>query len=217
MTPVWHCDKIVGQQTHYEIVIMLTTRQKELFDFIKSYIDTHSISPSFDEMKEALGLRSRSGVFRLLDEIEQKGFIRRYPLKSRAIEISPNIEAFRIHESAEKFNDSALRQIPFCGKLSFEQDSSILDNVQKYFPVAKEFLEDHSFYRAFQIDGNFADHMNLQHNDIVIIEKGGVPGYSDIALFLTSTRRIQLDFYSPHDIRKTIGTLKLMLRHYGTY
>lgn len=65
----------------------LTRRQIEGFDFIKGYIAANGFAPTFDEIGEAIGLRSKSGVFRLLERLEERGAIRRLPDKARGIEL----------------------------------------------------------------------------------------------------------------------------------
>jgi repressor LexA len=67
---------------------MLTKKQYELLLFINQRLNEHGVSPSFDEMKEALGLRSKSGIHRLITGLEERGFIRRLPHRARALEIS---------------------------------------------------------------------------------------------------------------------------------
>src|SRR2546423_2257240 len=66
---------------------MLTTKQKELLVFINSRLQETGVPPSFDEMKEALALQSKSGVHRLIIALEERGFIRPLPHRARAIEI----------------------------------------------------------------------------------------------------------------------------------
>ena len=66
---------------------MLTTKQKELLTFINARLQETGVPPSFDEMKEALALQSKSGVHRLIIALEERGFIRRLPHRARAIEI----------------------------------------------------------------------------------------------------------------------------------
>ena len=66
---------------------MLTTKQKELLVFINARLQETGVPPSFDEMKEALALQSKSGVHRLIIALEERGFIRRLPHRARAIEI----------------------------------------------------------------------------------------------------------------------------------
>ena len=66
---------------------MLTAKQHELIRFIQQRLEETGISPSFEEMKEALDLKSKSGVHRLISALEERGFIRRLPNRARALEI----------------------------------------------------------------------------------------------------------------------------------
>ncbi len=66
---------------------MLTRKQKELLFLIRDRLADDGVSPSFDEMKEALGLKSKSGIHRLITGLEERGFIRRLPHRARALEI----------------------------------------------------------------------------------------------------------------------------------
>lgn len=66
---------------------MLTRKQLELLTFIKTRMDADGVPPSFDEMKEALDLRSKSGIHRLITALEERGFIRRLAHRARALEI----------------------------------------------------------------------------------------------------------------------------------
>ena len=70
---------------------MLTKRQKELFDYLSKYIPTNNISPSFDEMRVAVNLKSKSGIHGLITSLEQRGFIKRLKHKARAMEITKNL------------------------------------------------------------------------------------------------------------------------------
>ncbi len=66
---------------------MLTQKQKELLMFIHARLQEQGVPPSFDEMKEALELRSKSGIHRLITALEERGFIRRLPHRARALEV----------------------------------------------------------------------------------------------------------------------------------
>lgn len=66
---------------------MLTRKQHELLLFIHGHLTENGVSPSFDEMKDALGLKSKSGIHRLITGLEERGFIRRLPHRARALEI----------------------------------------------------------------------------------------------------------------------------------
>ena len=75
---------------------MLTRKQMDLLDFIHKRMQRDGVPPSFDEMKEALDLRSKSGIHRLITALEERGFIRRLPNRARALEV------LRLPESAHK-------------------------------------------------------------------------------------------------------------------
>jgi repressor LexA len=66
---------------------MLTRKQNQLLVYINSYLNRNGVSPSFDEMKDALDLRSKSGIHRLITGLEERGFIRRLPHRARALEV----------------------------------------------------------------------------------------------------------------------------------
>lgn len=66
---------------------MLTRKQYELLLYINDRLNEGGVSPSFDEMKEALGLKSKSGIHRLINALEERGFIRRLPHRARALEV----------------------------------------------------------------------------------------------------------------------------------
>ena len=66
---------------------MLTRKQHELLLYIHKHLGDHGVSPSFDEMKEALNLKSKSGIHRLISGLEERGFIRRLPHRARALEV----------------------------------------------------------------------------------------------------------------------------------
>ena len=66
---------------------MLTAKQHELLRFIQHRLEETGISPSFEEMKDALDLKSKSGVHRLISALEERGFIRRLPNRARALEV----------------------------------------------------------------------------------------------------------------------------------
>ena len=94
---------------------MLTPKQHELLAFIHHRLSDTGISPSFDEMREALDLKSKSGVHRLIGALEEREFIRRLPNRARALEILKLPEGIAESASdaaAPAANDSAPREVP---------------------------------------------------------------------------------------------------------
>src|SRR6202171_654045 len=80
----------IGIERQYQtwgLVEMLTRKQYELLRFISERLKESGVPPSFDEMKDALDLRSKSGIHRLITALEERGFIRRLPNRARAIEV----------------------------------------------------------------------------------------------------------------------------------
>ena len=72
---------------------MLTRKQKELLDFLTAHARENEVPPSFDEMRDALGLASKSGIHRLVSGLEERGYIRRLANRARAIEILKPVSA----------------------------------------------------------------------------------------------------------------------------
>ncbi|MDD3182860.1 MAG: transcriptional repressor LexA [Alphaproteobacteria bacterium] len=89
---------------------MLTRKQKELLFLIRDRVAQDGVPPSFDEMKVALGLRSKSGIHRLITGLEERGFIRRLPHRARALEIlrlPEGREETKVAQVARKVKDAA--------------------------------------------------------------------------------------------------------------
>jgi len=92
---------------------MLTRKQHELLRFIQVRLEDTGISPSFEEMKEALDLKSKSGVHRLISALEERGFIRRLPNRARALEVLKQPENLGSRVPAPKpANDAAKARTP---------------------------------------------------------------------------------------------------------
>lgn len=92
---------------------MLTAKQHELLQFIQRRLEESGISPSFEEMKEALDLKSKSGVHRLISALEERGFIRRLPNRARALEVIKQPEdSVSVPRKAKNDNLAPLNKAP---------------------------------------------------------------------------------------------------------
>src|ERR1700712_847718 len=98
---------------------MLTRKQHELIRFIQTRLEETGVSPSFEEMKDALDLKSKSGVHRLISALEERGFIRRLPNRARALEVlrqpddvTRSIAAARQAITAPALRPAAAKSIP---------------------------------------------------------------------------------------------------------
>src|SRR5919107_369559 len=85
---------------------MLTRKQHELITFIQNRLEETGVSPSFEEMKDALDLKSKSGVHRLISPLEERGFIRRLPNRARALEVLRQPENVTATARAAPANDT---------------------------------------------------------------------------------------------------------------
>lgn len=83
---------------------MLTQKQHELLMLINKRLHEDGVSPSFEEMKEAVGLKSKSGIHRLISALEERGFIRRLPNRARALEV------LRMPEDAGDFSQTSVKE-----------------------------------------------------------------------------------------------------------
>ena len=88
---------------------MLTAKQHELLLFIQRKLEESGISPSFEEMKEALDLKSKSGVHRLISALEERGFIRRLPNRARALEVLRQPEDVAPARAVANANDTVTK------------------------------------------------------------------------------------------------------------
>lgn len=94
---------------------MLTRKQHELICFIEDRLTETGISPSFEEMKEALGLKSKSGVHRLISALEERGFLKRLPNRARALEVTRTAERGQ-DAAAQPAGSGAGNVVPFARK-----------------------------------------------------------------------------------------------------
>jgi repressor LexA len=88
---------------------MLTKKQRELLVFINQRLRATGISPSFDEMKDALNLKSKSGIHRLISGLEERGFIRRLPHRARALEVVKLPEEASLAAERGRFSPTVIR------------------------------------------------------------------------------------------------------------
>lgn len=84
---------------------MITKKQKELYEYLQNYIGLHDIAPSYEEMQDAIGLRSKSGVHRLIKGLEERGYVERLPNRARAIAIKESKKEPRVNHLIWAFLD----------------------------------------------------------------------------------------------------------------
>ena len=108
----------------YDICSMLTKKQKNLLLFINKKIRSTGISPSYEEMKNSLNLKSKSGIHRLISALEERGFIKRLAHKARALEVLKLPETASANDIYNSFSPSVIK-----GGLDFENTKKSLNEI----------------------------------------------------------------------------------------
>lgn len=104
---------------------MLTRKQKELLLLIRDRMAGDGVPPSFDEMKDALGLRSKSGIHRLITGLEERGFIRRLPHRARALEITRLPEGMEARSTRSSSRKARMPALPDMAAIAAAQSISL--------------------------------------------------------------------------------------------
>jgi len=169
---------------------MLTKKQKELFDYLSNYIAKNSISPSFEEMKNAVNLKSKSGIHRLITSLEQRGFIKRLKHKARAMEITKTLtNNFNNINQDKKLNSI---EIPLLGSIAAGDPMEAIENPNEFVTVPSTFLSPHNQFFGLKVNGLSMIDKGICDGDIAIIKKTNSVLNGKIAAVLTRDNEITL-------------------------
>ena len=169
---------------------MLTKKQKELFDYLSNYIAKNSISPSFEEMKNAVNLKSKSGIHRLITSLEQRGFIKRLKHKARAMEITKTLaNNFNDINHDKKLNSI---EIPLLGSIAAGDPMEAIENPNEFVTVPSTFLSPHNQFFGLKVSGLSMIDKGICDGDIAIIKKTNSVLNGKIAAVLTRDNEITL-------------------------
>ena len=181
---------------------MLTRKQHELLMFIHERIKESGVSPSFDEMKEALDLASKSGIHRLITALEERGFLRRLPHRARALEVtklpqqattsapSGGRQAFKpqvvegdrnVQSSQMAANDT--RDLPVLGRIAAGSPIEALEIERDRMQVAESMLGAGEHY-ILEVDGDSMIDAGILHGDYVVIRKTDTAHSGEIVVAL---------------------------------
>ena len=145
---------------------MLTKKQKELLDYITVVNKKFGISPSYDEMKDKLKLKSKSGIHRIISGLEERGFIRKLANKARAIEIIQNNK--NVSPTNEAINK--IIEIPLYGKIAAGTPIEAISNASSYIPTPTNMVNKGEHY-ALEISGESMIGSGINDKDIAIIKR----------------------------------------------
>ena len=177
---------------------MLTAKQRELLLFIDNRLKEAGISPSFDEMREALDLKSKSGVHRLISALEERGFIRRLPNRARALEVlklpetrpSASVTPIRPVTPAPA-ND--VMDIPLHGRIAAGTPIEALQGTES-FAVPAALLGPGEHY-ALEVAGDSMVEEGILDGDFALIRKADTARDGEIVVALIDNEEATLKTY----------------------
>jgi repressor LexA len=162
---------------------MLTKKQKNLLLFINKKLRSSGISPSYEEMKESLSLKSKSGIHRLISALEERGFIRRLPHKARALEVIKLPETASANDIYNTFSPSVIKggldqkkfnnkdiEIPVLGKIAAGTPVEAIQNEIARIPLPSN-LEKNGEYFGLRVQGDSMIEAGISEGDTVIVKK----------------------------------------------
>ena len=170
---------------------MLTKKQKELFVYLNNYISSNDISPSFEEMKNAVNLKSKSGIHRLITSLEQRGYIKRLKHKARAMEITKNLPNKNVN-NIESSNDDSFLNIPLVGSIAAGEAIEAINSTDSSISVPRSLVSKNSTYFGLKVKGLSMIDEGIFDGDIAIIKKTTSAENGKIAAVLTLDNEITL-------------------------
>jgi len=187
---------------------MLTRKQLDLLNFITKRIQKDGVSPSFDEMKEALDLRSKSGIHRLITALEERGFIRRLPNRARAIEIIKLPDSGEIGGFVPTTIDGGLRDkaevrpplpdnmgavdLPLMGRIAAGTPIEAIRDAQSHVSVPSVMAGSDAKHFALEVKGDSMIDAGIHNGDIVVIREQGDANNGDIIVALVEGQEATL-------------------------
>ena len=186
---------------------MLTRKQLELLDFINTRLKLDGVPPSFDEMKEALDLKSKSGIHRLITALEERGFIRRLAHRARAIEIVKLPEAMekpgfvpRVIEGTKpelprgampvEFTDAM--ELPVMGRIAAGTPIEAISEISHHVTVPGSMLSGRGQHYALEVKGDSMIEAGINDGDIVVIREQITAENGDIVVALVEDHEATL-------------------------
>ncbi len=178
---------------------MLTRKQYDLLHFIHNRLQKEGVPPSFDEMKEALDLRSKSGIHRLITALEERGFIRRLAHRARAIEILKLPESL---EATASFEPEVIEggrpdwpagampiearsiDLEVMGRIAAGTPIEAIQQVSRNIAVPTSILASAGRHYALEVKGDSMIEAGINNGDIVVIQEQTTASNGDIVVAL---------------------------------
>ena len=167
----------------YDICSMLTKKQKNLLLFINKKLRSSGVSPSYEEMKQSLNLKSKSGIHRLISALEERGFIRRLPHKARALEVIKLPETASANDIYNSFSPSVIKggldentsnekssEISVLGKIAAGTPVEAIQNEVARITLPAN-IEKNGEYFGLKVQGDSMIEAGINEGDTVIVKK----------------------------------------------
>ena len=186
---------------------MLTRKQLDLLEFIHKRVQRDGVPPSFDEMKEALDLRSKSGIHRLITALEERGFIRRLAHRARAIEIVKLPDALDakktfvpkvIEGDKTPLPASAMpvevhaMELPVMGQIAAGVPIEAISHESNRVAVPGQMLSGKGHHYALEVKGDSMIDAGINDGDIVVIREVSTADNGDIVVALVEDQEATL-------------------------
>ena len=161
---------------------MLTVKQKKLLDFLVDYYETNLIYPTFDEMRNFLNIKSKSGIHKLLSSLEEKGIVNRLPHKARALTIN----------KIEKSDNSADKFLPFLGRIAAGNPIEAIMGSFEQISVPNYLINSKDEHFTLEVTGDSMIDAGIFDGDIVVISKTESANSGDIVVALIDQNEVTL-------------------------
>ena len=175
---------------------MLTKKQKQLLNYIGTFQRRNGVTPSYEEMKDALELKSKSGIHRLILALEERGFVKRLAHKARALEIikdgitnldvsthRKNVVIADFKEQSHNLSENKVSTIPMLGKIAAGTPIEAIQHNDDMIDVPRELMSVGESY-ALKVEGDSMISEGIHEGDTVLIKKTNLAENGDIIVAL---------------------------------
>ena len=188
----------------YDICSMLTKKQKNLLLFINKKIRSTGVSPSYEEMKNSLNLKSKSGIHRLISALEERGFIRRLAHKARALEVLKLPETASANDIYNSFSPSVIKgglatdnnkvnsnEVPVLGKIAAGTPIEAIQNEVSKVVIPEELSKGGEHF-GLKVSGDSMIEAGINDGDTVIVKKANTANNGQIVVALIDDNEAML-------------------------
>ena len=188
----------------YDICSMLTKKQKNLLLFINKKIRSTGVSPSYEEMKNSLNLKSKSGIHRLISALEERGFIKRLAHKARALEVIKLPETASANDIYNSFSPSVIKggldiskkknnisEVPVLGQIAAGTPIEAIQNEVSRIALPEELTKNGEHF-GLKVSGDSMTEAGINDGDTVIVKKTNTANNGQIVVALIDDHEAML-------------------------